>query len=78
MNNCFASKTVCTAIKCCPTNAINYIEALEPILDKTLKCNCTDPNRQGRIPVVCTDDGCCDDTLCGDDCILAAETLMDA
>jgi len=67
LKRCFASKTVCTAIKCCPKKAISYIEALEPILDKTLNCNCADPNRKGKIPVACTDDGCCDDTGCGND-----------
>ena len=62
---CFASKTVCTAIKCCPVNAVSYIEVDEPILDKFLSCNCNDPNRTGKIPVTCTDGGCdCGDSGC--------------
>jgi Pyruvate/2-oxoacid:ferredoxin oxidoreductase delta subunit len=65
--NCFASQSVCTAIKCCPTKAISYIEVEEPILDKVLECNCNDPNREGKVPVTCTDSGCCDDTACGND-----------
>ncbi|MCL2555463.1 MAG: hypothetical protein FWE03_00390 [Firmicutes bacterium] len=64
MNNCFASQSVCTAIKCCPTKAISYIEASEPILDKVLNCNCNDPNREGKVPVTCTAGGC-SDTGCG-------------
>jgi len=64
--NCFASQSICTAIKCCPVKAISYIETEEPILDKVLSCNCNDPNRKGKIPVNCTDDGCCD-SVCGDD-----------
>jgi len=64
--NCFASQSVCTAIKCCPTKAISYIEVEEPIMDKVLSCNCNDPNRVGKVPVACTDSGCCD-TSCGDD-----------
>ncbi|MCL2255261.1 MAG: hypothetical protein FWC11_00185 [Firmicutes bacterium] len=66
MKNCFASKDVCTAIKCCPTSAITYAESEEPILDKVLNCNCNDPNREGKIPVACTDGGC-GDSGCGDD-----------
>ena len=62
---CFASKTVCTAIKCCPVDAISYIEVDEPILDKFLSCNCNDPNRTGEIPVVCGD-GDCTDSGCDD------------
>jgi len=64
MKRCFASKTVCTAIKCCPTKAIDYIEVDEPILDKTLNCNCNNPNRTGKIPVTCSESGC-NDTGCG-------------
>jgi len=63
--NCFASQSVCTAIKCCPTKAISYIEVKEPILDKVLSCNCNDPNRKGKVPVTCTDSGC-NDSACGD------------
>ena len=40
---CFASQTVCKAIKTCPTGAISYIEVEEPILDKNLECNCAPP-----------------------------------
>ena len=64
MKNCFASQSVCTAIKCCPTQAISYIEVDEPIMDKVLNCNCNDPNREGKIPVTCSDGGC-SDTGCG-------------
>ena len=39
-SRCFASQSVCTAIKCCPVKAVSCIEVDEPILDKTLKCNC--------------------------------------
>ena len=66
LKNCFASQSVCTAIKCCPTTAISYIEVEEPIMDKVLNCNCNDLNREGKIKVVCTDNGC-GDTGCGDD-----------
>jgi len=37
---CFASQSVCKAIKACPEKAISYIEVATPILDKNLKCNC--------------------------------------
>ena len=37
---CFASKSVCKAIKACPVEAISYIEVAEPIMDKNLTCNC--------------------------------------
>ena len=63
---CFASAKVCTAIKCCPAKAVSYKEVDEPILDKTLKCNCNDPNRTGKIPVDCSD-GSCGDGCCGND-----------
>ncbi|MCL2371101.1 MAG: hypothetical protein FWC80_07755 [Firmicutes bacterium] len=63
--NCFASQSVCTAIKCCPTKAISYVEVETPIIDKVLNCNCNDPNREGKVPVTCTDSGC--DTGCGND-----------
>ena len=63
---CFASAKVCTAIKCCPVKAVSYMEVDEPILDKTLKCNCSDPNRTGKIPVPCGDGGC-GDGGCSDD-----------
>ena len=66
LKRCFASKDVCTAIKCCPVEAVSYIEVAEPILDKTLKCNCSDPNRTGKIPVPCSDGSCCDGG-CDDD-----------
>jgi len=64
LKNCFASKEVCTAIKACPTKAITYTEVAEPIMDKVLNCNCNDPNREGKIPVTCSDGGC-SDTGCG-------------
>ena len=48
---CFASKDVCMAIKCCPTPAISYIEVDEPIMDKTLKCNCNDREALGLTPM---------------------------
>ncbi|MCL2861144.1 MAG: 4Fe-4S binding protein [Firmicutes bacterium] len=68
LKNCYASQSVCTAIKCCPTEAIYYIEVDEPILDKVLNCNCNDPNREGIVPLTCTESGCCgDDAVCGDD-----------
>ena len=41
---CFASKSVCKAIKVCPVEAISYIEVDEPILDKILNCICSPPN----------------------------------
>ena len=65
---CFASKTVCTAIKCCPVGAASYVETDVAITDKLLNCNCNDPNRIGKIPVTCTDDACgCNDSVCGND-----------
>lgn len=55
---CFASKSVCKAIKECPAEAISYIEVAEPILDKNLVCNCAPPTDEN--------DSCgCD---CGGDC----------
>lgn len=67
LKKCFASQSVCTAIKCCPAKAVSYIEADEPILDKILNCNCEDPNRAGTVPVACSDGGCCGDSGCGND-----------
>jgi len=55
---CFASQTVCKAIKACPVEAISYIEVDEPILDKNLVCNCAPPTDD-------SDSGGCD---CGGDC----------
>ncbi len=55
---CFASKTVCKAIKACPAKAIRYIEVDEPILDKNLVCNCAPSNGTT---------GACD-CDCGGDC----------
>jgi len=55
MKRCYASKSVCMAIKCCPVGAISYIEVDEPILDKTLKCNCNDREALGLKPM--TDKG---------------------
>jgi len=48
---CFASQSVCMAIKCCPVQAVNYIEVAEPILDKTLKCNCNEREELGLTPM---------------------------
>jgi len=61
LKRCFASQNVCTAIKCCPTGAISYIEVDEPILDKTLSCNCAPPPESNA-------SGCgCGEGECGDD-----------
>jgi len=66
LKKCFASQSVCTAIKCCPTQAVSYIEVDEPILDKELNCNCNDPLREGK--VTCTESGCgCGENECGND-----------
>jgi len=51
MKRCFASETVCMAIKLCPVKAISYIEVDEPILDKTLNCNCDDREARGLTPM---------------------------
>ena len=51
MRRCFASKTVCIAIKLCPVDAIHYHEEEEPILDKTLKCNCDEREERGLTPM---------------------------
>ena len=51
LKNCFASQSVCTAIKCCPVKAVGYIEVAEPILDKTLKCNCNEREELGLSPM---------------------------
>ncbi len=56
---CFASKTVCKAIKVCPVQAISYIEVDEPILDKNLVCNCAPPTAEGG--------GCSCGGSCGND-----------
>jgi NAD-dependent dihydropyrimidine dehydrogenase PreA subunit len=48
---CFASKSVCMAIKMCPAGAVSYIEVDEPILDKTLKCNCDEREERGLAPM---------------------------
>jgi Pyruvate/2-oxoacid:ferredoxin oxidoreductase delta subunit len=55
---CFASQSVCKAIKACPVCAVSYIEADEPILDKNLVCNCEPPTAENP-------GGGCD---CGGDC----------
>ena len=60
LKNCYASKTVCTAIKCCPTKAISYIEVAEPILDKVLKCNCNEREALGLTPMSEKPGGGCD------------------
>ena len=46
MKRCFASQSVCKAIKACPVIAITYIEVEEPILDKNLVCNCVPPTEE--------------------------------
>jgi len=51
MKRCFGSKTVCMAIKLCPVKAIYYTEEDEPILDKTLKCNCNEREERGLTPM---------------------------
>ena len=51
MKRCYAGKSVCMAIKCCPVGAISYLEDDEPILDKTLKCNCNDREALGLKPM---------------------------
>jgi len=51
MKRCFASKDICMAIKLCPVKAISYIEVAEPILDKTLKCNCNEREALGLTPM---------------------------
>ena len=58
---CFASQSVCKAIKACPTEAISYIEVADPILDKNLVCNCA-PAEEGESSCGC---GC--DCDCGND-----------
>jgi len=68
MRRCFASKQVCTAIKCCPVKAVSYIEVDEPINDKFLNCNCNDPNRTGKIPVGDSVGGGCGCADSGSDC----------
>jgi len=51
LKRCFASRNVCTAIKCCPVDAVSYIEADEPIMDKTLNCNCNEREALGLTPM---------------------------
>ena len=58
LENCFASKDVCVAIKLCPVKAITYIETDEPILDKTLKCNCNERESLGLSPMSVNASGC--------------------
>ena len=57
---CFASKTVCTAIKCCPVNAVSYIEVDEAITDKFLNCNCNEREELGLSPMSEKPGGGCD------------------
>ena len=57
---CFAIESVCKAIKACPTQAISYIEVDEPILDKTLNCNCAPPT-DGSNSCGCDCGGSCGD-----------------
>ena len=51
LKRCFASQSVCMAIKCCPIDAIAYIEVDQPILDKTLRCNCNEREERGLTPM---------------------------
>ena len=60
MKRCFASKDVCMAIKVCPVDAISYIEVDEPIMDKTLKCNCDEREALGLRPMSTKPGGGCD------------------
>jgi len=64
---CFASLSVCTAIKECPVGAVSYIEVAEPIMDKKLKCNCAPPSDKPSTKRVCDCGGDCGDDLysCG-------------
>ncbi len=48
------------AIKVCPVGAIGYIETGEPILDKTLACNCDDREALGLKPMSTKPGGGCD------------------
>jgi len=68
MKKCFASKDTCTAIKLCPVKAIKYLEVPEPILDKTLKCNCNEREVLGLTPMSADgyDAGCDCAGGCGD------------
>jgi Fe-S-cluster-containing hydrogenase component 2 len=54
------------AIKLCPVDAIYYIEDDEPILDKTLKCNCDDRESRGLTPM--SDEGYNIGCACADGC----------
>jgi len=60
LKRCFASKDVCMAIKVCPFGAINYAEADEPIMDKTLECNCNERESLGLKPMSIKPGGGCD------------------
>jgi len=51
MKRCFGSKDVCMAIRMCPVGAVSYKEVDEPILDKTLKCNCNEREALGLTPM---------------------------
>jgi Pyruvate/2-oxoacid:ferredoxin oxidoreductase delta subunit len=66
---CFASQSVCKAIKECPVGAVSYIEVEEPILDKNLVCNCEPPaeNKTASSGCGCDCGGYCGDELysCG-------------
>ena len=63
---CFASKSVCTAIKLCPFEAITYVEVDVPIMDKTLKCNCNEREELGLTPMSENPGGGCD---CAGGCV---------
>ncbi|MCL2526805.1 MAG: hypothetical protein FWE42_00195 [Defluviitaleaceae bacterium] len=66
IRRCFASKDICTAIKLCPVKAVSYIEVPEPILDKTLKCNCNEREELGLTPM--SADGYSAGCDCADGC----------
>ena len=51
LRRCFASKDVCMAIKECPFGAISYVDVDEPIMDKTLECNCDEREKLGLKPM---------------------------
>ncbi|MDR1565550.1 MAG: hypothetical protein LBS74_11390 [Oscillospiraceae bacterium] len=63
---CFASQSVCKAIKACTSQAISYIEVAEPILDKNLVCNCAPPTEEKAVSA-CDCNGACGNDLysCG-------------
>ena len=63
MKRCFASQSVCKAIKACPVEAISYTEADEPIMDKNLVCNCAPPAEEPGKGCGCSCAGNCGNDL---------------